>query len=70
MIKVVILVDGQEVDSGMAASQWALPDVIAKLERVWEHAPNISWEREEKIKDDSGRLTEIRVHYRTTKARV
>ena len=70
MIKVAILVDGKEVDSATAASQWVLPDVVAKLGRRWDADPNVIWEREEKIKDPSGQLMEFRVHYHSKLAKV
>lgn len=70
MIKVTIFLDGKEVDSATAASQWVLPDVVAKLGQPWEHDPNVVWQREEKIKDASGQLTELRVYYSRKLAKV
>lgn len=66
MIGITVLVDGKVVSTASAPSRWALPDAIARATAQYEHDPKLALEREEKVRNEAGELTEVRVHYRTT----
>ena len=68
MIAVRVMVDGELVASALARSRWELPDVVAGTTRSYDHNPDLSLEREEKVRDASGELSGLVIHYRTRKA--
>jgi len=70
MIGIRVLVDGQQVSTAEAKSRWELPDVIARTTQSYDHNPELEWEREEKVRDPSGELSEIVVRYRSKASRV
>ncbi len=68
MITVRVMVDGELGTSASARSRWELPDVVARTTRDFDHNPDLALEREEKVRDASGELSELVIHYRTRKA--
>ncbi len=68
MITIKVIVDGQEVASGLARSHWEIPDVVGKTTRSFDHDPNLAFTAEEQVRDARGEVTEIIVRYRQAKS--
>ncbi|MBI2916792.1 MAG: hypothetical protein HYY01_02260 [Chloroflexi bacterium] len=65
MITVNVVVDGKTVATAGCASKFALPDLIAGMTAPWDQSPDFIWQREDRIKDASGDLVQVRVCYKS-----
>lgn len=65
MITVNVVVDGKSVATAACATKYALPDLIAGMTAPWDQSPDYVWQREDRIKNASGELAELRISYKS-----
>ncbi|GEM_PF-5402440 len=68
MITVKVVVDGEVKASASCHTKYGLPDVITQTTAQWDQDPYFVWQREDRIKDASGELVEVRISYKSAVA--